>query len=260
MRKPTDWIRFIRRSTFLCLILAIPLQAGAGELHDAVQAGDVDTVKTLLASDVDIDETDYSTGTALHVAVGQGSGNIVKLLIDHGADIEAKSELNDARALHMATDFDELDIIRLLLDKGADIEARDGEQRTSLHRAGGAGLNGAVELLLDRGAEIEAREGNFGATPLHQAAENGRFETVKLLLGRGAEINTLDNRGFSALSNASQLQSFGNVGGGSLIEFLVDQGADLYVRNAHGQTPLIYAETRGWDEIAEVLRRLKSSK
>ena len=114
-------------------------------------------------------------------------------------------------------------------------------------------------MLLDRGADINDREGNFEATPLQRAADNGHLKTVKLLLDRGAEINTVDNRGFSALSIASQPQSFGNVGNGELIEFLVAHGADLQVRNAHGQTPLEYAEVRGWKEIADVLRRLESS-
>lgn len=252
------WAKSLGRSTFLYLIIVISYQAGAGELHDAVQSGDVAIVKSLLASGVDINETDYSIGTALHTAVGQGNDSIVELLIAHGADIEALSELNGARALHMAADFDELAIIGLLLNNGADIEARDGEQRTPLLRAAGSGLNGVVEFLIARGAEIGAREGYFGATPLHQAAANGRIETVKLLLVHGAEINAIDNRGFSALSEASQPQSFGNVGNGGLIEFLVDKGANLDVKNTHGQTPLDYAKTRGWKDIAEVLRRLES--
>jgi ankyrin repeat protein len=44
-----------------------------------------------------------------------------------------------------------------------------------------------------------------------------------------------------------------------LIEFLVAEGADINVRNAHGQTPLEYAEIRGYKEVADVLRRLDSS-
>ena len=258
-RKPAVWMKSIRLLAFLCPILSIPLQARAGELHNAARAGDVETVKTLLASGVDIDETDFSTGTALHVAVGQGNQSIVQLLVEHGADLDAKSELNGARALHMAADFDEIAIIGRLLDNGADIEARDGELRTPLHRAAEAGLNGVVELLIDRGADINDREGNFGATPVQQAADNGHLETVELLLDRGAEISTVDKRGFSALSVAAMPQSFGNVGSGKLIEYLVAEGADINVRNAHGQTPLEYAEMRGWKEVADVLRRLDSS-
>ena len=164
-RKYADWTKSIRRSAFLCLLLAIPMQAAGGELHSAVQAGDVATVKSLLASGAGIDETDFFTGTALHTAVGQGSESIVEVLIEHGADLEAKSELNSARALHLAADFDELAIIALLLDNGADIEARDGELRTPLHRA--AELHDLQDLLAaaeeDRGRPT-LRQGQ-GAVP-----------------------------------------------------------------------------------------------
>jgi len=258
-QETADFVKRVGVSTFLCLALTLPLKARAGELHDAVRAGDLAAVETLLDSGVDIDETDYSTGTALHVAIAQGDESLVGLLIGYGADLEAQSELNGARALHLAADFDERSIVGLLLDHGADIEARDGELRTPLHRAAEAGFNDLVALLIDRGANVDDREGYFGATPLQQAADNGHLETVKLLLAQGAEINAVDQRGFSALWCASQIQSFGNVGDGRLIEYLVSQGADLHVKNAHGQTPLDYVESRGWDKIADVLRRLESS-
>ena len=48
-RKYTDWIKAIRLSTLLCVMLAIPLQARGSELHAAVQAGDLASVETLLA-------------------------------------------------------------------------------------------------------------------------------------------------------------------------------------------------------------------
>jgi ankyrin repeat protein len=258
-RESTYFIKRVSISAFLFLALTLPLEATAGELHDAVRAGDLAAVETLLASGVDIDETDYAVGTALHVAIAQGDESIVGVLIENGADLEAQSELNGARALHLAADFDERPIIGFLLDHGADIEARDGELRTPLHRAAEAGFNDLVALLIDRGASVNDREGYFGATPLQQAAENGHLDTVKLLLERGAEINAVDQRGFSALWCASQIQSFGNVGDGKLIEYLVSQGADLHIKNAHGQTPLDYTESRGWREIADVLRSLESS-
>lgn len=244
---------------FSCLVITLPLEARSGDLHDAVRAGDLAAVETLLANGADINETDYVTGTALHVAIAQGDPSIAGLLIKNGADLEAKSELNGARALHLAADFNEGVIVGLLLDHDADIEARDGELRTPLHRAAEAGFNDLVVLLIDRGANVNDREGQFGATPLQQAVDNGHLETAKLLLKRGAEINAVDKRGFSALSCASQLQSFSNVGGGKLIEYLVSQGADLHVKNAHGQTPLEYANSRGWKEIADVLRNLETS-
>ena len=55
-RKRVDWTNPVRLSAFLCLIFAIPLQARAGDLHDAAQAGDVETVTTFLALPVEFVE------------------------------------------------------------------------------------------------------------------------------------------------------------------------------------------------------------
>lgn len=64
-------------------------------------------------------------GTPLHVAVAQGSVPIAKLLISRGANIEAPSEDRGARAIHLAANFGELETLNLLLDVGADIDARE---------------------------------------------------------------------------------------------------------------------------------------
>ncbi len=263
VRTHPHWTRALRRTALILSALAIAMQAQAGPLHDAVRAKDSAAIKQLLAGGVDVEETDYFVGTALHVAVTQSDVAAASTLLDLGADIEAVSELRGARALNMAADFDDLKMLALLLDRGADLESRDADGRTPLFMAATQGNTAAVELLLDRGAKVDAVEGNYGLTPLHQAADNGNIATVKLLLTHGAAINALDSRGFSALSQAAQPQSYSNVGDGSLIELLAAEGADLQVRNAFGQTPREYAASRSegaWGEIAETLLRLESPK
>ena len=76
--------------------------------------------------------------------------------------------------------------VELLLDRGANIEAKDRWGQTPLLLAAWRGNTETVELLLDRGANIEAKDIR-GLTPLLLAAKEGNTETVELLLDRGAK-------------------------------------------------------------------------
>lgn len=106
------------------------------------------------------------------------------LVISTGADVNAVGPLQMAssRGLH--------NVVRILLDEGADINAVD-EIGTALMAAAQGGHNQAeqvVELLLDRGAHIDAVGGEYG-TALEAARRTGHESIVKLLLQRGADVN-----------------------------------------------------------------------
>ncbi len=254
-------MKAILRSGFLALAIGIGVFCAhtatfAGELHDAVRAGDKAAVESLLVGGADVDENDYILGTALHIAVSQGNVDIAKILIDQGADLQAASEQQGARALHLAAAFNDIVMLALLLDSGADTESRDDDHRTPLFRAAIPGHTEAVRLLLDRGAELEARDGIRARTPFMMASYFGRLNIVELLIDRGADINATDTHGESALSFAVGITSFYNAGGPALIEYLVANGADLNVKNNAGLTPLAYAKRRGPKETPGVLRRL----
>lgn len=260
--------RWQRSLTVVVLAIGIglvctPSATFAGELHDAVRAQDNAAVEALLASGAEVDGTDFILGTALHVAVSEGNLEIARILIDHGADVEAVSEQQGSRALHLAAQFGDATMLALLLDSRADIEARDGYQGTPLLRAAAGGNADVVRLLLDRGAEIHAREGKYGATPLHEACFQGRFDVVKLLLDYGADIHATDNTGLTAFRMAALPQSYSRVGGATLLEYLVEKGADPNAKDTSGMSVLAHAEhqaTAGGDtlfqEIVPVLRRL----
>ena len=113
---------------------------------------------------------------------------VAALLLDRGADLEAKAKNDNGRTpLHLAAWWnDNPEMVELLLDRGANIEAQDDYGSTPLHLATTIGNNPEVAaLLLNRGADIEARDDNVG-TPLHWAANNP--EVTALLLDRGADI------------------------------------------------------------------------
>lgn len=254
---------FIVITLTLLVGLAFTSNAIAGDLHDAVLANDAKRLVVLLEAGQPVDETDFVLGTALHVAVAQGSVPLAKILISHGADLEAPSEDRGARALHMAANFGDVEMLGFLLDAGADIEAQDQSGQTPLLVATGINRLNAVKALLDRNANIEAREPGKGMTPLMRACRFGFLEIAVALVEKGAQINAVTSDKRTPLKLAATRSSYINVGGGTLIEYLVDNGADIDARELGGYTALGWAmlslDDPTYRKIADVLRKLGAS-
>ncbi len=94
-------------------------------------------------------------------------------------------DLQDITPLHLAAETNSIDIARLLIDSGADIEAKDNDGLTPMHWAAETNSLDLVRLLIDRGADIEAKD-NDGLTPMHLAGETNSLDVVRLLIDRGA--------------------------------------------------------------------------
>src|SRR3990170_758099 len=122
--------------------------------------------------------------TALQRLAGEGNNLLINILLDHGADIEARDN-NDFTSLHYAVSRGHQATVAFLLDHGANIEAQNNIGLTPLHYAASKGHQATVAFLLDRGANIEAQD-NIESTPLHYAAAKGHQATVALLIDRGA--------------------------------------------------------------------------
>ena len=110
--------------------------------------------------------------------------------------------MDGSTCLLIAACIGHLDICRLLIDKGAQVEAKNSNGRTPLHCAAYQGHVEIAQLLCNHGADDEAR-GNSGWRPLHWAAMDGHISVVKdLIEERNAEINARDVRGRTALRMA----------------------------------------------------------
>ena len=113
--------------------------------------------------------------------------------------MEAKEGFHGQTCLQTAAANGHLAICRLLIDKGAQVEAKFSHGWTPLHLAALRGHVEIVRLLCDRGADVEARD-NGGRRPLHNSAYNGHITVVKELIEeRNAEVNATTNGGFTAL-------------------------------------------------------------
>ena len=106
-------------------------------------------------------------------------------------------------SLQEAAAVGDVNLVRTLIEKGADVDSlEDSFLKTALHRAAMSGHKDVVELLLAEGADVEARDRR--ATPLHYAVERGHRDIVELLISKGADVNAKDERGRSPLSLAEK--------------------------------------------------------
>lgn len=143
-------------------------------LHEAAAVGDVDRLRRLLEEQPDaVHDISHDGWTPLHLAAHFGHGEAVELLLAHGADLHARSrnELHNT-ALNAAVFGRRHEVVRLLLDRGADPNVRQRGGWTPLHRAAFLGDGAMVELLLQRGAAAEAQTDD-GRTAEAIAREQG---------------------------------------------------------------------------------------
>ena len=132
--------------------------------------GNIKEVRRLLSIGmVNINCEDDRKSTPLLVAASNGHEDVVKLLLDNGADPD-KADRYKWTALHWATYYKEEDVVKLLLERGAQPNKSDRYGTTPLHKAAFyIHTTGIAKCLLDNGAEPN-RADNRGFTPLHEAA------------------------------------------------------------------------------------------
>lgn len=208
-------------------------EGGYTPLHFAALANrDPEVSALLIQQGADPDSHTSDDGaTSLHLAAGgAGIGNVY--LFQMNPEMRTLEQKKAFEKNHPITTGNGPDIVELLLNSGADIEARDRRGATPLHRAASSNPNLEVTaLLLDRGAELEARD-DLGMTPLHMAAVGNTNPAVAgLLLARGADMETPSDVGKAVHLAATSFNP-------EILALLVKRGADIEVERDDKMTPL----------------------
>ena len=194
----------------------------------------------------------------LHKAAYHGQTAAVRLLVEKGADIEAKDEYHGATPLHWAVTVGNEEMVTLLLDLGADVSAADDEDEwTPLHRASDKGHAAIVGLLLERHAAIdcETRSKSFW-TARRLAADKGHAAMMGLLMRKHALIDSQTRcKSWTALHLAA------DKGHEHVVRLLLEKGAKINVKtyspSGHdktGETPLDLAVKGGYQAVVQLLQ------
>ena len=251
-------------------------RGGFTALLFSAREGDVASARAMLDAGVDINYGDVDSTTALVVAIMNKQYTFAKFLIDRGADVNVVDAAGRTALYAMVDIRNEdwstlpnrssddplptLELVTALLDRGATVDvpltrplpgrsgmdAGDttlGAGSTPLMRAARAGDAAVMRLLLQKGADpkLTTKDGN---SALMLAAgigyrdkntrglESGALEALKVSIAAGLDIRQVNTRGETALHGAALR------GADTIVQFLIDQRADINAVSKQGFTPL----------------------
>ena len=214
---------FTRRATWLATmaLAALPSRAEdlGAQLRHAAALGDSDAVARLIGVKAPLETRDSEGSTALMLATRANHIETARILIEAGADVNAKDRIEDSPYLYAAAEG-HLEILRLTLRHGADLKSTN----------------------------------RYGGTGLIPACHHGHVETVYALLKTAIDNNHINNLGWTALLEAVILGD----GGPSYIEIvdaLLHAGADPRIADRQRRTPLDHARKRDLREITALLEK-----
>lgn len=205
---------------------------------------DVPMMRLLLGAKADSNFAGPNGETALMMAARLGDAAALQALLDSGANVNAKDTAAETTALMVAVRENHPEIVKLLIAHGAEVNAatRVGEKPPMRAPNAGGGSHGAG---INRGGVPERGQQDptpGGLTALLYAARDGRLEIAKMLVAAGANVNQAEANQITPLQMAIENDHV------EVAKFLMDSKAEINSADYWGRTPLWLAvEMRNLD-------------
>ena len=161
----------------------------------AAKNGKTEIVKDFLAGGMDVDAS--VDGTALIAAAASKNLDMVKLLVENGANVNETNYLGTA--LTTAVYVSNFDIANYLIANGADVNLPGGDGTNAIVIASKNGEGEMIELLVKNGANVNYKFPGTGLTALVFSSASGHLAAVEQLIKGGANVNFKDNSGTTVL-------------------------------------------------------------
>jgi ankyrin repeat protein len=251
-------------------------------IHYGAMHGDFLSVSEYLRQGINPNLVGEGGSTPLHLACRQGHSEIVKLLVEHGAQVNDIEDDDRMTPLYIAAMNKHQDIVDFLIARGATVEthllafwgdfnavrdylSKGGDPNvkrpiskskfyldrsrgeTLLYLASEGGHEEVVNLLITNGADINAQD-VLGYTPLHRATLRHHVNVVEILLANSANVNVVSSSGYG-----TPLHIASYIGNRKLVELLLLNGADVNQKARLGGTSLHEATRNGNRDIVTVL-------
>lgn len=239
--------RMIRSMVVLWVVLMIarPVLQGQ-EVFRLIQEGDTDRFTALLEEqDSLVSLRDPSGNTPLHLTAYFGRTDMMRQLLEKGADVQAVNRL-DRNALMFAIARNQLGTAGLLLENGIDVKAADQSGRQALHWCAMQGSPEMCRLILSYGTNVNASDNQL-RTPLHHAANMGNTAMAEELIKNDALVNAADYHMRTPLFNASWNGHL------DMVKLLIAHKAVVDARYIGAASPLTTASVADNTEVCKYL-------
>ncbi|KAJ7111254.1 ankyrin repeat-containing domain protein [Mycena epipterygia] len=235
-----DWTRSIPSPLYICS-----------------RIGYTEGVQFLLEKVTNANTIGGQYGSPLQAACAEGYTDIVRLLIQNGADVNRENSAPSA--LSFACDRGDTETVSLLIEQGAHVNTNNLNygflsflifpklRGSPLHIASSQGFMVIVQILLENGADINSADRNH-ASALCTASAHGQMEMVQFLIENGANANAS-----AGLLGLTALQAASNKGHTEIVEFLIEKGVDVNAAGGKYGNALQAASAGGYTEIVQFL-------
>jgi len=252
-------VKYVRSSDLDALVRYLSVPEGRKRVNDtckyhvtplmwSTRSGNVDIIKVLLEAGADVNLKDRDGRTALMYAARDGHAAAAELLVLWMAKVDDQDD--DGRtALIFAASQNNESVVKVLLRRGATVDLANYENRTALMYACREGSIEVAQQLLDANASVNFSDVH-GRVPLVFAIYGNYVNLVMLLISRGANLLQKDQDGWLPLDWAKDKKHHNLIN--NIEKKIKEMAGKVFVNDTEGVRSL-YAKGRGTMEIIEIL-------